>query len=160
MWRKSLFHVDKISRTFMWRKSLFHVEKISRTFMWRKSLFHVEKSSRTFMVGSWYWSDSFLILWFWSVVLHPKVLIPSIGFMVLCYYGFGPWYCERPKTIKGEGDHLAKHHLNCYWISDKVLDLEYCDWVMVQIWIWIKKEPECKEKDKFYWWVIIFKLEW
>ena len=56
----------------------------------------------------------FLILWFWSVVLHPKVLIPSIGFMVLCYYGFGPWYCERPKTIKEEGDHLEKHHLNCY----------------------------------------------
>ena len=79
-----------------------------------KSLFHVEKSSRTFMVGSWYWSDSFLILWFWSVVLHPKVLIPSIWFMVLCYYGFGLWYCERPMTIKEEGDHLAKHHLNCY----------------------------------------------
>ena len=102
----------KSSRTFMWRKRLFHVEKISRTFMWRKSLFHVDKSSRTFMVGSWYLSNSFLMLRFWSVVLHPKVLIPSIGFMVLCYYSFGPWYCERPKTIKGEGDHLEKHHLN------------------------------------------------
>jgi len=57
--------------------------------------------------------QQFLILLFWSMVLHPKVLIPSIGSVVLCYYGFGPWYCERPKTIKEEGDHLAKHDLNC-----------------------------------------------
>jgi len=55
------------------------------------------------------------------VVLHPKVLIPSIGFMVLCYYGFGPWYCERPKTIKEEGDHLTKHQSKSieYLISDR-----------------------------------------
>jgi len=33
------------------------------------------------------------------------VLIPSIELMVLCYYGFGPWYCEGPKAIKGEEDH-------------------------------------------------------
>ena len=66
--------------------------------------------------------------------ISSDVLIPSIGSMVLVCYGFGPWYCERPKTIKEEGDHLAKHLLN-YRISDKVLDLEYCDWVLVQIWI-------------------------
>ena len=47
---------------------------------------------------------------------------------------FGSWYCEMPKAIKEEGDHLARHLLN-HGISDKVLDLEYCDWVMVQIWI-------------------------
>ena len=56
--------------------------------------------------------------------ISSKVLIPSIGSMVLFCYGFGPWYCERPKTIKEEGDHLAKYDLN-YSISDKVLDLEY-----------------------------------
>jgi len=32
--------------------------------------------------------------------------------MVLFCYGFGPWYFERPKTIKEEGDHMAKDHLN------------------------------------------------
>ena len=36
------------------------------------------------MVGPWYLAD------------------------VLCYYGFGPWYCDRPKAINREGDHLAK----------------------------------------------------
>ena len=41
-----------------------------------------------------------------------EVLIPSIGSVVLVYYGFGPWYCGRPKTIKEEGDHVAKYHLN------------------------------------------------
>ena len=40
--------------------------------------------------------------------------IPSIGSMVLCYYGFGPWYCERPKAIKEEGDHLARV---CLWVE-------------------------------------------
>ena len=40
------------------------------------------------------------------------VLIPSIELMVLCYYGFGLWYCEGAKAIKEEGDHLAKHLLN------------------------------------------------
>ena len=33
--------------------------------------------------------------------ISTDVLIPSIESMVLCYYGFGPWYCEGPKTIKG-----------------------------------------------------------
>jgi len=66
--------------------------------------------------------------------ISTDVLIRSIELMVLCYYGFGPWYCEWAKAIKEEGDHLAKHLLNDL-ISDKVLDLEYCDWVMVQIWI-------------------------
>ena len=27
--------------------------------------------------------------------IASKSVDPSIGFMVLCYYGFGPWYCER-----------------------------------------------------------------
>ena len=55
--------------------------------------------------------------YFGSVVFIPmvlvlgiasEVLIPSIGSMVLICYGFGPWYDERPKTIKGEEDHQAK----------------------------------------------------
>jgi len=37
--------------------------------------------------------------------ISSEVLIPSIESMVLIFYGFGPWYCERPKTIKEEGDH-------------------------------------------------------
>jgi len=36
--------------------------------------------------------------------ISTDVLIPSIGLMVLRYYGFGPWYCEGPKAIKGEED--------------------------------------------------------
>jgi len=44
--------------------------------------------------------------------ISSKVLIPSIGSMVLLCYGFGPWYCERPKSIKEEGDQLANNHLN------------------------------------------------
>ena len=44
--------------------------------------------------------------------ISTNVLIPSIELMVLCYYGFGPWYCEGAKAIKEEGDHLAKNHLN------------------------------------------------
>jgi len=74
--------------------------------------------TRTFMQGK------VRICWrtyFWSLVFEPmvldhgilsEVLIPSIGSMVLFYYGFGPWYCGRPKTIKEEGGHLAKDHLN------------------------------------------------
>jgi len=44
--------------------------------------------------------------------ISSKVLIPSIGSMVLFCYGLGPWYCERPKSIKEEGDHLAHDHLD------------------------------------------------
>jgi len=50
-----------------------------------------------------------LVLGIWTMVLDhgisTDVLIPSIGSMVLCYYGFGPWYCEGPMDIKGEEDH-------------------------------------------------------
>ncbi len=56
-------------------------------------------------------SPTYLILWFWSVVLHPKILIQGIGFMVLCYYGFGPWYCERlayKKEMRSLGYTLVK----------------------------------------------------
>ena len=128
---KSLFHVEKSSRNFMQRKVYFMWRKVHGILCREKFISCGEKFTH---FHGWFMVlvRQFLIQWFWLVVLHLKVLIPSIGFMVLCYYGFGPWYCERPMTIKEEGDHLAKHHLN-YWISDNVLDLEYCDWVMVQI---------------------------
>ena len=66
---KSLFHVEKSSRTFMKRKVYFMWRNVHgilcrekfiscgekfTEFYAEKSLFHVEKSSRTFMVGSWY----------------------------------------------------------------------------------------------------------
>ena len=57
--------------------------------------------------------------------VSSDVLIPSFGFMVLKCYGCGPWYCGRPKTIKEEGDHVAKDDLNYHQISDKVVYLEY-----------------------------------
>ena len=44
--------------------------------------------------------------------VSSDVLIPSIGSMLLVYYGFGPWYCGRPKTIKEEGDLVENDHLN------------------------------------------------
>ena len=56
-------------------------------------------------------------LGFWSLVFGPmvldhgissEVLNPSIWSKVLILYGFGPWYCVKSKTIKGEGDHYAK----------------------------------------------------
>ena len=43
-----------------------------------------------------------------------EVLTLGFGPLVLVYYGFGPWYCGRPKTIKEEGDHVTRDHLNYY----------------------------------------------
>jgi len=53
-------------------------------------------------------------LGFWSLVFGPRVLDHRISSEVLnlgiwtqalVLSGFGPWYCVRPKTIKGEGNH-------------------------------------------------------
>ena len=43
--------------------------------------------------------------------IWSEVLTPGFGPLVLVYYGFGPWYYGRAKTIKEEGDHVAKDHL-------------------------------------------------
>ena len=84
--------------------------------------------TRTFMQGkartcwkTYLWSRPvspwYLNLWFWTMVSRHKCWSQSIGPMVLSYYGFGPWYWERPKALKEEGDHLAKH-LGINWISN------------------------------------------
>ena len=46
--------------------------------------------------------------------ISSEVLTPGFAPLVLVYYGFGPWYYGRPKTIKEEGDHGKRHHLNYY----------------------------------------------
>ena len=52
------------------------------------------------------------IIWsmvFWSMILvqgiRSEVLTPGIWSKVLVLSGFGTWYWERPKTIKGGEDH-------------------------------------------------------
>jgi len=139
------FHAKKSSRTFMQRKfhalscrekfTHFHAEKRSRTFMKRKVHAH-GKSYGWFMVLVrqffilWFWSMVFspwyLNLWFGAMVSHHKCWSQVLGPWYWIVMVFGPCYYKRPKAIKEEGDHLARHLLN-YWISEKVLDLEYYD---------------------------------
>ena len=57
-------------------------------------------------------SPWYLDLCFLGHGISSEVLIPSIESMVLICYGLGPWYCERPKTIKEKGDHLERYNLN------------------------------------------------
>jgi len=65
---------------------------------------------------------------------------------------------EEGKTIKEEGDHLAKDHPN-YWISDIVLDLKYW-WLGYGADLDLKEGGTwAQEKDKFSWWVKILRLE-
>ena len=63
--------------------------------------------------GPWY-----LVLGIWTYGFGPWYLVKSVDprywALGIVYYGFGPWYCGRPKTIKEEGDHVAKDHLNYY----------------------------------------------
>jgi len=96
---KILFHVEKISRTFMQRKVPFMQEKvhalswlvhgISATVFDPMVLVRgiASKSVDLMHFHGWFMVlvRQFLILWFWSVVLHPKVLI-SRTFIV------GSWY--------------------------------------------------------------------
>ena len=39
--------------------------------------------------------------------ISSEELTPGFGPLVLVYYGFGLWYCGRPKTIKEEAYHVA-----------------------------------------------------
>ena len=117
----------------------FHAKKSSRTFMQWKSHAH-GKSYGWFMVLV----RQFLILWFWSMVLHPKELNPSIGFEALFLNGFGPWFWVRPSLYKGKEiiwlitsvENLKKSKI---WISDNRL--------VRHSWIWIKEKPEHYKSD-------------
>jgi len=96
---KSFFHIEKNSRTFMQRKVPYMKRKVHALSWLAHGISPIVFDPMVLVRGiasksvdlthfhGWFMVlvRQFLVLWFWSVVLHPKVLI-SCTFMV------GSWY--------------------------------------------------------------------
>ena len=116
-------------------------------------------------------SLTFLILWFWSVVLHLKYWTQVFGSLVLDLYGFGPWF-ESGLDYKKERRSFGwvTNVLNILrWARSKILVIGW--WVIAgpelrrnlsitrQIYRWVEislaHDQICKSDDLGYTWSLI-----
>jgi len=106
----------------------------------------MQRNARTWKYYDWSMvsSPTFLILWFWSVVLSLKYWTPV----------FGPLYwvsmvlvhgLSKGLSINMKGDHLVEHLCVEYLKVSKLWNSG--DQLVRDSWIWIKEKPELYKAD-------------